>query len=118
MHPDLALNGSVFAKATRCVMSTQTLTFGAVSVSSNCEADGRVAQRHSCGLAISCEPTAVRGDRDLKWPATIRDISVSGIGLLLKRRFERGAGLTIELPENGTSSGYTVLAKVMHATAQ
>jgi hypothetical protein len=99
-------------------MPAQTLTFGAVSVSPSRKPDGRVAPRHKCGLPTSCEPTAVRGDRELKWPATIRDISVSGIGLLLKRRFERGAGLTIELPENGSNTGYTVLAKVIHATAQ
>lgn len=99
-------------------MPVQALTFGAVSVSPNFDTDGRVARRHACGLATSCEPTAVRGDHDMKWAATIRDISVSGIGLLLKRRFERGAGLTIELPENGGNSAYTVLAKVIHTTSQ
>jgi len=99
-------------------MPAETLTFGAVSVSPTRAADGRIAPRHTCGLTTSCEPMSVRSDRDARWPATIRDISVTGIGLLLKRRFERGAGLTIELPENGGNSAYTVLAKVVHATSQ
>src|ERR1043165_2571735 len=58
----------------------------------------RVRERRPCGLKTSCQPIAARGDKDVMWPATIRDISVASIGLVLGRRFEPGAGLAIEVP--------------------
>jgi hypothetical protein len=60
---------------------------------------------------------AARNDRDLHWPATLRDLSVKGVGLIVGRRFEPGAGLAIELPETPTRSADTLLARVIHATA-
>jgi hypothetical protein len=49
------------------------------------------------------------------WPATIRDISASGLSLTLTRRFERGAGLAIELPAADHTTS-TVLARVAGVT--
>jgi hypothetical protein len=68
-------------------------------------------------LKTTCQPIAARGDKDVMWPATIRDISVSGIGLVLGRRFEPGAGLAIEVPGTDSQSGDTLLAKVVETTA-
>jgi hypothetical protein len=51
------------------------------------------------------------------WQATVRDISLTGLGLVLKRRFERGTGLAIEIPAKGDYPGVTLLAKVAHTTA-
>jgi hypothetical protein len=51
------------------------------------------------------------------WQATVRDISLTGLGLVLKRRFERGTGLAIEIPAKGDYPGDTLLAKVAHTTA-
>jgi hypothetical protein len=59
---------------------------------------------------------AARGDQDLQWPGTIRDISSVGIGLVLKRRFEPGSGLAIEVPAQGDRAEETLLARVRHAT--
>ncbi len=79
-------------------------------------AECRVRERHPCDLEASCQPVAARGDNDLHWPGSIRDISTSGLGVILKRRFEPGAGLAIELPGVGDRDGETLLARVRHAT--
>jgi hypothetical protein len=73
----------------------------------------RVSERHSCGLETSCQPPTVWGDKDLKWSARIEDISQSGLSLVLRRRFEPGSGLAIELPATATSPASTVLVRVV-----
>lgn len=67
--------------------------------------------RFTCEIPTTCQPpSAWRKD---PWPATIRDISNSGMSLVLNRRFEKGAGLAVELPtDQGTTS--TNLARVIH----
>jgi hypothetical protein len=79
-------------------------------------AECRVWERHSCDLQTSCQPIAARADKDLMWPATLRDLSVSGIGLVLGRRFERGAGLVIEIPGSADTPADSLLARVVHTT--
>jgi hypothetical protein len=54
----------------------------------------------------------------MKWAATIHDISVCGIGMILQRRYEPGTGLTIELPDSESDTTYTVLARVVHVKKQ
>jgi hypothetical protein len=80
-------------------------------------AECRVYERQACGLETTLQPIAARSDQDVVWPATIRDISEGGLGLIMARRFERGAGLAIELPGSGKSPAQTLLAKVVHATS-
>src|SRR6516225_2385721 len=74
----------------------------------------RVYERFPVDLQASCQPIAARSDRDIVWPATVRDVSEGGVGLVLKRRFERGAGLAIELPGSDDRPAETLLAKVVH----
>jgi hypothetical protein len=78
----------------------------------------RIYARRGSKRTTSCQPVAARGDHDLKWPAHIRDVSLGGIGLVLHRRFEPGAGLAIELPESDGSGTFTVFARVVHVAAQ
>jgi hypothetical protein len=80
-------------------------------------AEFRVYERHSCGIETACQPIAARGASDLTWPAEIHDVSVAGLGLVLRRRFERGAGLAIEIPETPDVPADTLLSKVVHVTA-
>jgi hypothetical protein len=98
-------------------MSIQTLA-GAGRSDSAHDFDGRVTMRRTCNFQTSCEPTSVRGDRDMKWAATIHDISVCGIGMILQRRYEPGTGLTIELPDSASDTTYTVLARVVNVKKQ
>ncbi len=98
-------------------MTAQAVRFAAPSSPSLDGRECRVWERYPCDLRTSCQPIAARSDKDFMWPATIRDISVNGIGLLLPRRFEPGAGLMIEVPRSDSQSTETLLARVVHATA-
>jgi hypothetical protein len=79
-------------------------------------ADLRVWERHACGVQSSCHPLAARGSSDCCWPGKVRDVSAGGIGLVLSRRFEPGAGLVVELPNIPGQPSETLLARVVHAT--
>jgi PilZ domain len=81
-------------------------------------AECRVSERHNCGLPTACQPTSTWGSKEARWPATIEDISLGGILLILRRRFEPGAGLAIELPGHDGGEPYTVLAKVIHTRSR
>ena len=75
----------------------------------------RVYERQACALPTACRPAAAFNNKEATWSAVIRDISAGGIRLVLRRRFEPGTGLAIELP--GNDETYTVLAKVIHVRA-
>src|SRR2546422_9995823 len=98
-------------------MSVEATAFLATPTGPFSGVECRIALRHLSQLETTCQPVAARGDDDPVWSADVRDISVRGIGLLLKRRFERGAILAIEMPATDLESAYTRLAKVVHTTA-
>lgn len=97
-------------------MSSPSLALGMqptpVVPRSNC----RVSERHACDVHTSCQPPSFGSGAEEKWDGTIRNISTGGISLVLSRRFERGAGLAIELP--GPAQSATVLARVIHVKPQ
>ena len=97
-------------------MSVQSPVFQAPA-NLSLSAEFRVFERHVCGIETACQPIAARGDNDMSWPAEIHDVSVAGLGLILGRRFERGAGLAIEIPKTAAAPADTLLAKVVHVTA-
>jgi len=74
----------------------------------------RVYERQACELNGFCQPASAGGFQETRWAATIRDISQGGVRLLLRRRYEPGAGLAIELPVGEDKSGCTFFAKVVH----
>ena len=47
---------------------------------------------------VSCRPIA--GLAEASWLGTVRDISQGGVALILKRRFEPGTGLFVEVATN------------------
>jgi hypothetical protein len=77
----------------------------------------RVYERFPSEIATQCQPLAARSDNDINWPATLRNISAGGIGLVLQRRFEPRTGLAVELPDLD-GSRVTVFVRVIHATPQ
>src|SRR4051794_37087348 len=99
-------------------MFEQTLMTGTEGPVVPAKRECRVYERHSCELAANCQPPTLWGGKDLKWGAQIRDISVGGVSLVLRRRFERGAGLAIELPGSPDGLPNTVLARVVHVRPQ
>ena len=76
--------------------------------------DCRLDERHPCDLPAACQPSSAWADQELQWTASVRDVSLGGVRLRLRRRFEAGAGLVIELPGGGTK----VLARVVHVQGQ
>src|SRR5437868_212713 len=78
----------------------------------------RVFERHSCGLPSQCQAASSFGSDDLKWAATLENVSQNGVCLNLRRRFEPGAALAIELPGKSAEETYTVLARVVNVRRQ
>jgi hypothetical protein len=77
----------------------------------------RTAPRYRCTLEGYYRPL---GDENgwLWWLATVVDVSVKGVGLIITRKLEPDTLLTIEL-ENPTSHHQrTQLARVVHASSQ
>ncbi len=70
----------------------------------------RAAIRHSANLESACLPIkASRGDC---WPGTTRDVSARGLCLVLKRRFEPGTMLAVEL-KSRRHQQHTLLVRVV-----
>src|SRR5262249_55281050 len=78
----------------------------------------RVYERLECELASSCQPATAFGHEEPRWTAKIRDISQGGVRLLLRRRYERGTGLAIDLPGAPGKEPSTVLVKVVHVRSE
>jgi hypothetical protein len=78
--------------------------------------DCRIYLRHPCDAEASCQ--TINGAQMMCWPAHICNVSQAGVALVVTRRFEKGASLLIELssPEPGVT--LTLLARVVHASAQ
>lgn len=62
---------------------------------------------------ISCQPDEV----NTAWLGKVQDVSPGGIALILRRRFEPGASLSIELTTQGDWPRRLV-ARVVHATQE
>lgn len=73
----------------------------------------RVYLRSPCQIPAKCNLPSAGGNKEIVWPGTIQDISQGGVALILKRRFERGTGLLIELPGASPDSVTNVLARVV-----
>jgi c-di-GMP-binding flagellar brake protein YcgR len=76
----------------------------------------RVWVRHPAELNTTCQAADGTGSEPLS--AVVRNISQGGISLLLGQPFEPGEMLSIELPGPGEGTNYTVLACVVHVSAQ
>jgi PilZ domain len=73
----------------------------------------RVYERHPCDIPARCHPASLHDMKDEGWEGAILDISQGGIRIHLRRRFERGTALAVELPgERGET--FTVFVKVVH----
>jgi hypothetical protein len=81
----------------------------------NARRERRTAGRHPCTLETSCLQAT---DGQNSWDARVVDISATGVGLLLGRRFEPGTLLSFRLegPEGGQS--FNAFARVVHASRQ
>jgi hypothetical protein len=55
--------------------------------------------------------------REKRWDAVICDISQGGVCVVLKRRFEKGSALAVELPSSDGQRSNVVFVKVVHVEA-
>ena len=72
----------------------------------------RVRVRHTQSLSTYAQ----RGSGDLDqvwWIGSVRNISGSGIGMVLKTRFETGTVLTLELENASRDASHTIHAKIV-----
>jgi hypothetical protein len=78
------------------------------------EGERRVATRHSSTLRITCYP--VGGGLAERRNARVRNVSKTGVGLVLDRHWQSGTALVIELP---LAEGIRLArGRVVHATSQ
>src|SRR5438067_13680560 len=77
-------------------------------------AERRAAARHSSTLSITCYP--IGGGLTERRRARVRNVSRTGVGLVVDRAWERGVALGLELP--GAEGVRVVRAHVTHATPQ
>jgi len=75
----------------------------------------RAAARFASVREASCSPLA---ERQTVLPVRVRDVSANGIGLVSRRRFERGTILLLQVKEEGDASSPLLIGKVVHVTAQ
>jgi hypothetical protein len=74
----------------------------------------RIAARHAATGKVSCHPACGRNGE--LWSGTLRDISRTGIGLLLPRRWEKGTILLLKLDSVRGGGPRTLCACVIHST--
>ncbi len=77
-------------------------------------AERRAAVRHACQLDTSCR--SVTGGRDVPWPARVRDISLTGLCLVVSRRFEPGTLLSVDVQAAAGDFPSTLLAHVVRVS--
>lgn len=76
----------------------------------------RRAIRFACHAPAACSPTAA--PECAPWPATVRDLSVSGIGLTLERPCAPGDLIEVRLRSLSGETEQARLVLVVHATSQ
>jgi len=78
--------------------------------------DRRASKRHRCSAAGTCRP-ATFGDEN-QWPACIANVSLGGIGVAAKRRFEPGTLLRVDVNAASEDAPTTLWACVVHVQPQ
>jgi hypothetical protein len=79
------------------------------------QADRRGAERYPVNADAAC-PLASPVAEDFG-PVKIRDVSMQGVGLLLRRRVEPGTLLAVVLENKARAFSKTALVRVAHVTA-
>jgi serine/threonine protein kinase len=76
----------------------------------------RKAARFPCGIEGSCRPLS--GEKRTRWKGKVTDISATGVGLQLYRRFEPGAVLLLALPGVRPNASGGLMARVVRVQQQ
>ncbi len=73
--------------------------------------DRRAAIRYACEVQGDCQPIT-QLEAGNRWPARLLNVSSTGVGLLLSRRFEPGTLLAVAVEPDGNSTRCLPLARV------
>jgi serine/threonine protein kinase len=76
----------------------------------------RASVRYASELGCLCNP--IWGDKSFRWSARVRDVSATGVALLLPRRFEPGTILSVELGATAESPSCTLHVRVVRQSRQ
>jgi hypothetical protein len=95
-------------------MSRPTIITRGESVPTAEKRERRASVRLQSGAKGSCQ--SLSKQREVGWDATVCDISSTGIGLLLSRRFEPGTLLTVEIAQEGQKR--LLVARVVRTSPQ
>jgi PilZ domain len=79
-------------------------------------AERRAHVRHPCDRDGSCVP--VLAGHNLHWSARVLNISQGGVALSLRRRFEPGTLLTVEIQRADDQPPEPITTRVVRVTAQ
>src|SRR5438128_5431294 len=71
--------------------------------------------RFACDFDVTCRPAGSLSDAG--WPGKVANVSASGVGLLLRHRFERGTELAVEIINRTGTFRRTLPARVMQVRA-
>lgn len=75
--------------------------------------------RHTVGAGTRCViDTSVCGGSHEMWPLVVRDVSTTGIGVLLARRFEPGTDLCIEFWSGRDGQSRSLAVRVVRVTSE
>ncbi len=107
------LTGQTVARSRR---SSGTVRVVRASQSAFSGRDQRAHARHPTQLDSRCLPVA--GHKENVWTASVCDISQSGIGLIVNRRFEVGTVLELWLPDQIEEAPHHLLVRVMRHEAR
>ena len=85
-------------------------------------AERRASVRYPCdpesfGVDNSCRPITVARKSE-SWAAVVRDVSTGGVGIVINRRFEPGALLSVDLQDAEKTSNRTLLVRVVRLTKE
>jgi hypothetical protein len=70
--------------------------------------------RYGTDMKATCRGAG--GRKEVGWPARVRDVSVAGIGLLLRHRFRPGSYLAVELHASSGGCLRLLAVRVVHTT--
>jgi serine/threonine protein kinase len=70
------------------------------------------------GACAVVDPSIHGGGEQDRWPLVIRDVSTTGIGVLLARRFESGTDLNLELQYEGNKGGWRIPLRVVRVQVE
>jgi hypothetical protein len=101
-------------------MADCTIPVPSRDIPSGAQAEGCAFVRFSSSQEVYCQPVAAptAEESETRWLGRFREVSREGLSLVLRRRFEPGTALTIELSDKPRRGVRSFPVQVVHATPE